>query len=98
LYASEGSIIGKTYLPWYLKSSDVEVFTHNDQTYHRPLGADGHSYKRQIEGFVAAIRGESQRGATIADGRAAVQVLSAMTLSAANNGMQVAVDEMEGAP
>ncbi|MFN5061008.1 MAG: Gfo/Idh/MocA family protein [Chloroflexota bacterium] len=98
LYASEGSIIGKTYLPWYLKSSDVEVFTHSDQTYHRPLGADGHSYKRQIEGFVAAIRGEPQRGATITDGRAAVQVLSAMTLSAAHNGMQVAVDEMEGAP
>lgn len=98
VYASEGSIVGKTYLPWYLKSSDVEVFTHHDQTYHRPLGADGHSYKRQIEGFVAAIRGEPQRGATVCDGRAAVQVLSAMTHSANHNGMQVAVDAMEGAP
>lgn len=98
LYASEGSIIGKTYLPWYLKSSDVEVFTHHDQTYHRPLGADGHSYKRQIEGFVAAIRGEPQRGATVLEGRAAVQVLTAMTYSAHHNGIQVAVNEMEGAP
>jgi hypothetical protein len=47
---------------------------------------------------VAAIRGEPPRGATSTDGRAAVQVLSAMTLSAANTGMQVAVDAMEGAP
>lgn len=98
LYASGGSIIAKTYLPWYLKSSDVEVFTHHDQQYHRPLGADGHSYRRQIEGFVDAIRGQSQRGASVVDGLAAIQVLTAMTMSANADGTTMAVADAVGGP
>ncbi len=98
LYADEGSIIAKTYLPWYLKSSDVEVFTHHDQQYHRPLGADGHSYKRQIEGFVDAINGAPQRGASVFDGLSAIQVLTAMSISAAQDGATVAVLDAVGAP
>lgn len=98
MYASGGSIIAKTYLPWYLKSSDVEVFTHHDQQYHRPLGADGHSYKRQIEGFVDAIRGVPQRGATVHDGLAAIQVLTAMSMSAAADGATVHVADAVGEP
>ncbi|MCE2850932.1 MAG: Gfo/Idh/MocA family protein [Roseiflexaceae bacterium] len=98
LYAGGGSIIAKTYLPWYLKSSDVDVFTHHDQQYHRPLGADGHSYKRQIEGFVAAINGQPQRGATLVDGLAAVQVLTAMSMSAAADGATIEVTDAVGEP
>ena len=99
LYAAAGSIQAKTYLPWFFKSSDVEVFTHDDQQYHRPLGADGHSYKRQIEAFVACIRGESpQRGTSVAEGRHILQVLAAMSASANQGGMWQAVDDMEGAP
>jgi predicted dehydrogenase len=99
LYASEGSILAKTYLPWYHKSSDVEVFTSHDQQYHRPLGADGHSYKRQIEGFADTIRGRtSQRGASVSDGLAAIQVLAAMTASANADGATVAVADMMGEP
>lgn len=99
LYASAGSIMAKTYLPWFHKSSDVEVFTSHDQQYHRPLGADGHSYKRQIEGFADTIRGHtSQRGASVSDGLAAIQVLAAMTASANADGATVAVADMMGEP
>jgi len=99
LYASDGSIMAKTYLPWYHKSSDVDVFTSHDQQYHRPLGADGHSYKRQIEGFADTIRGRtSQRGASVSDGLAAIQVLAAMTASANADGATVAVADMMGEP
>jgi len=99
LYASDGSIMAKTYLPWFHKSSDVEVFTSHDQQYHRPLGADGHSYKRQIEGFADTIRGRtSQRGASVSDGLAAIQVLAAMTASANADGATVAVANMMGEP
>lgn len=99
LYASAGSIMAKTYLPWFHKSSDVEVFTSHDQHYHRPLGADGHSYRRQIEGFADTIRGRTvQRGASISDGLAAIQVLTAMTASAKADGTTVVVADVTGEP
>jgi hypothetical protein len=40
VYGEYGSVIGKTYNPWYLKSSDVECFFTRDGQYHRPLGED----------------------------------------------------------
>jgi predicted dehydrogenase len=99
LYSQHGSIQAKTYLPWYLKSSDVEVFTSSDQQYHRPLAPDGYSYRRQIEGFCAAIRGATPvRAAQIADGIAAVAVLTAMSRSAEQYGTRVAVADAGGLP
>ncbi len=99
LYSQHGSIQAKTYLPWFFKSSDVEVFTSTDQQYHRPLGADGHSYRRQIEGFCAVIRGEPVvRAAGIADGIAAVAVLTAMTRSAEAGSTWIDVDHVAGLP
>ena len=55
IYGEHGSVIGKTYLPWYFKSSDVECFSVKDDQYHRPLAEDGHFYRRQVEGFAEAI-------------------------------------------
>lgn len=99
VYASSGSIMAKTYLPWFHKSSDVEVFTSIDQQYHRPLAADGHSYKLQIEGFADTIRGRTpQRGSSVRDGLAAIQVLTAMTASAEADGANVTVADITGAP
>ena len=99
VYARDGSIQAKTYLPWFFKSSDVDVFTHHDQQYHRPLGADGHSYKRQIEGFVQTIRGTTpQRGTSVAEARHILQVLAAMSASAQHDGSWVTVVNQGGAP
>ena len=85
LYGERGSVIAKTYNPWYYKSSDVEIFSEKDSTWRRPLGADGHFYRRQIEGFADTILdGAPMRGADIADGVASVRAMVAIAQSAQN--------------
>ena len=82
LYGEHGSITAKTYNPWYYKSSDVEIFHEKDATTRRPLGADGHVYRRQLEGFADAIlKGAPMRGAGIADGIAGVRAMVAIAQS-----------------
>ena len=49
IYGEHGSVLAKTYNPWAFKSSDVEIFREADATYARPLGADAHFYRRQVE-------------------------------------------------
>jgi len=77
-----GGVIAKTYNPWYYKSSDVEIFHEADATYRRPLAADGHFYRRQVEGFAdAALTGKAVRGATAEDGLASVRAMVAIARS-----------------
>ena len=83
LYGEHGSVAAKTYNPWYFKSSDVEIFDERDATYRRPLGADGHFFRRQLEGFADTILdGAPMRGADIADGVASVRAMAAIAQSA----------------
>ncbi|NJM84622.1 MAG: Gfo/Idh/MocA family oxidoreductase [Tabrizicola sp.] len=83
IYGAEGSILGKTYNPWYYKSSDVDIFHEADGATHRVLGADGHFYRRQLEGFADTIlTGASQYGADLEDGIASVRAMVAIAQSA----------------
>lgn len=83
VYGEYGSVLGKTYNPWYLRSSEVECFSERDGQYHRVLGADAHFYKLQIEGFADTILHDApMRGATVEDGVAAVRTLVAISRSA----------------
>jgi hypothetical protein len=58
VYGEYGSVIGKTYIPWYLKSSHVECFSARDGQYHRPLCEDAQFFRLQVEcspiGYFAA--------------------------------------------
>ncbi len=82
LYGEHGSVLAKTYNPWYFKSSDVDIFDERDATYHRPLGADGHFFRRQLEGFADAIlSGAPMQGADIVDGVASVRAMAAIAQS-----------------
>jgi predicted dehydrogenase len=84
IYGNNGSILAKTYNPWYYKSSDVDIFREADGSTHRVLGADGHFYRRQLEGFADVIlNGAKQTGATIDDGIASVRGMIAIAQSAA---------------
>jgi predicted dehydrogenase len=77
-----GSVSGRVHLPWFHKSSDVECFRVRDQQFHRTLGEDAHTYKRQIEGFAASILDrEPLAGASLDDGLAAVQAMVAIARS-----------------
>jgi predicted dehydrogenase len=99
VYGEHGSVLGKTYLPWFCKSSDVECFSVRDRQYHRPLGEDAHFYKLQVEGLAAAIlRGERvPRGATVDDGTSAVRALVAIARSA-EFGSRVCLSDVTGGP
>lgn len=96
LYGENGSVIAKTYNPWYYKSSDVEIFRERDATTIRPLGADGHFYRRQLEGFADVIlTGAPMIGADIVDGLASVKAMAAIARSAAS-GDKVTVADIRG--
>jgi len=78
-----GSARGRAHLPWYHKSSDVECFSTRTGQFQRPLGADAHSYKLQLEGFADTIlHGAPQRGADVVDGLATMRGLVAAARSA----------------
>lgn len=96
VYGEHGSVLGKTYNPWYYKSSDVECFSEKDGQYHRPLAADGHFFRRQVEGFAEAIlEGAPMRGANAEDGLAAMRGMAAMARSA-ETGEAVRLSGVEG--
>ena len=98
IYGQYGSVIGKTYNPWYFKASDVECFSERDGQYHRLLGADAHFYRLQIEGFADTILdGAPQVGASAADGEAAIRGLVAMAQSV-ESGVWVKLSDVTGGP
>ena len=83
IYGGNGSVIGKTYNPWYYRSSEVDIFHEADATTRRVLGADGHFYRRQVEGFADAIlNGAPMTGADVEDGVASVRAMVAIARSA----------------
>ena len=82
IYGEHGSVIGKTYNPWYFRGSDVECFSTRDGQYHRVIGADAHFYKLQVEGFADTILNDApMRGANVDDGTAAIRALVAIARS-----------------
>jgi predicted dehydrogenase len=82
IYGEKGSVKGHVYLPWHHKASHVECFSVKDGQFHRPLGEDAYTYKRQIEGFADTIlHGHPQQGARIQDGVAALRAMVAIARS-----------------
>lgn len=96
VYGDGGSVLGKTYNPWFFKASNVKCFSEEDGQYHRPLGADAHFYRRQVEGFAAAIReGVPLQGTGIDEGIAVVRAMIA-TARSVESGDWVDLDQVEG--
>jgi predicted dehydrogenase len=96
IYGENGSVKGQVFLPWFHKSSHVECFSAKDGQFHRPLGEDGHSYKRQIEGFAETIlNGAPQHGANVEDGLAAMRAMVAIA-RAVESGERVRLDQVKG--
>jgi predicted dehydrogenase len=91
VYGERGSVLGRSFQPWHLRSTEVECFSARDCAYHRPLAPDGHFFRRQVEGFARTILdGAPQEGATASDGLAALRVMDAIQASA-ETGAAVAV-------
>jgi predicted dehydrogenase len=82
VFGEHGSVQGRVHLPWFHKSSDVECFSARDRQFHRVLGEDAHTYKRQVEGFAATIlEGVPQVGADADEGLASIRALVAIARS-----------------
>jgi len=97
VYGKNGSVIGKTFNPWYFRTSEVDIFRESHGATHRLLGADGHFYRRQVEGFADVIlKGGPMEGASIDDGVASVRGMAAIARSAAGGG-RVALADASGA-
>ena len=74
----------------------MECFSDKDGQFHRPLGEDAHTYKRQIEGFAETIlHGAEQHGANIDDGVAAMRALIAIARSV-ETGQTIRLNEVTG--
>lgn len=96
VYGEHGTIHAKTFNPWFFKASEVEIFKEVDGTYHRPIAADGHSYRRQIEDFARTIlTGEKGRGATVFDGIETMKIMQAVQKSV-ELGERVVVADVSG--
>jgi predicted dehydrogenase len=96
IYGQNGSVVGKTFNPWYFKSSEVDIFHESTGATTRILGADGHFYRRQIEGFADTIlHGAAMRGADIDDGVASVRAMIAISQSALD-GRRVRLADVTG--
>ncbi|HEY7032126.1 MAG TPA: Gfo/Idh/MocA family oxidoreductase [Thermomicrobiales bacterium] len=96
IYGEHGSVLGRTYNPWYLKGSDVECFSERDGQYRRILGADAHFYRLQVEGLAETILdGVPMHGADVDDGVAAVRALAAIARSS-ETGERVRLADVEG--
>jgi predicted dehydrogenase len=82
IYGEHGSAVGKIFNPWYYKSSEVDLFREKDAATSRVLGADGHFYRRQLEGFAdAVLKKVPTEGASIDDGVASVRAMAAISES-----------------
>jgi predicted dehydrogenase len=97
IYGQNGSVLGKTYNPWLYVTSEVDIFHEKTGETTRTLGADGHFYRRQLEGFSDAIlHGKPMTGANIDDGIASVRGMVAIAQSV-KSGKPVKLADVSGA-
>ncbi|MEO6608790.1 MAG: Gfo/Idh/MocA family oxidoreductase [Aestuariivirga sp.] len=96
IYGEKGSASAKIFNPWYYKSSEVDIFRESTGASSRILGADGHFYRRQIEGFADAVLSKvADGGADIVDGVASVRAMVAIAKSVATM-KSVTLSEVSG--
>lgn len=97
VYGANGSVTGRIWNPWYYKSADVEIFHEATGETRRVLGADGHFYRRQVEGFADRIlHGTDTGGADLEDGIASVRAMAAIAESVRRGGAEVALADVGG--
>ena len=65
-------------------AGEVDMCDEETASTTRVLGADGHFFKRQVEGFARAARGEVTQAAGIVDGVQSVKVMAAIRQSVAS--------------
>ena len=96
VYAEHGSVVARTFNPWFRRASEVDCFRERDKSSFRVLGPDGDSYRRQIEGFAEQVLGgKRSHGASVLDGVACTRAMRAVQMSV-EQGRRVVLAEAEG--
>ncbi len=96
IYGQNGSVAAKTFNPWYYKSSEVDIFRESTGASTRMLGADGHFYRRQLEGFAdVVLKGAPMNGASIIDGVASMRAMAAI-LRSTESGKSMKLKDVSG--
>lgn len=97
VFGTKGSIIAKTLNPWLFQSTEAEAYSLERDEYFRPMAADGHFYRRQLEGFADVIlKGASQNGADASDGTAAMRAMKAVYDSVHQDGRKIFLKDARG--
>ena len=97
IQGEHGSVNGRLPISWYHKAGFVECFSTADDLYTRPLGQDGHGYRRQLEGWAdTVLHGKQQWGANVHDGLASMRAMAAIARSAATDGDWIALNSVSG--
>ncbi len=97
IYGQNGSVLGRTFNPWYFRASEVDIFDERSGKTSRILGEDGHFYRRQVESFARTILdGAAMEGASVQDGLASMQAMRAIAQSV-ETGAWVELDAVTGA-
>lgn len=97
VFGTQGSIIAKTYNPWLFLSTEAQAYSLKRNEYFRPMAADGHFYRRQLEGFADVIlKGVPQEGADGWDGAAAMRAMKAVYDSVHNEGKRIYLKDVKG--
>ena len=91
VYGERGSVHVSTPNPFYLRPSRVRVFDAGRGEWHEPLFPDGDSYLGQLDAFAASVLDGAPVVATVDDGIAALELIEAVSASAAASGTRIDV-------
>jgi predicted dehydrogenase len=82
VHGEHGSIVVRSFLPFFNRPSEVQVFDAARHEYRAPLGADSDAYERQVEAFARCILKDEPAVPNVYDGIASLAVIRAIERSA----------------
>ena len=98
IYGTGGTVFAQIYNPWEFRSARVECYDRETDVISTPAAYDGQFYRRELEGFAAAVLDKTPcTGATAEDGIQVMQALIATYQSVQTGGQWVRLDEVKGA-
>lgn len=91
LYGQDGHISVRSHFPFFRRASSVQVFIEGDMAATTPAFGDSDPYERQLEAFAATVFSGGGANPDGYDGAAAVRLIEAVRLSAAQDGAEVSL-------
>jgi predicted dehydrogenase len=81
VYGERGNVSLRSHFPFFLSASHVRAFDADRRVWSEPTFGDSDPFKRQLEAFARAIRGDVPVSPSIDDGIAALDLIAAVEQS-----------------